>query len=52
MSAKSNWWSPGDNGPCGPDTGMFYDVTGTVTGGLTFEEFIKADTEQKIVEKY
>lgn len=48
--ADSNWWSPGDNGPCGPDTEMFYDVTGTLTGGLTFEEFIKADDEQKIVE--
>lgn len=48
--ADSNWWSPGDNGPCGPDTEMFYDVTGTLTEGLTFEEFIQADDEQKIVE--
>ena len=23
MSAKSNWWSVGPNGPCGPDTEMF-----------------------------
>lgn len=48
--AESNWWSPGDNGPCGPDTEMFYDVTGTLTEGLTFEEFLQADDEQKIVE--
>lgn len=49
MSAKSNWWSAGENGPCGPDTEMFYDVV----GGLDItskEEFIKADDEQKVVE--
>ena len=49
MSAKSNWWSAGDNGPCWPDTEMFYDIV----GGLNLknkEEFIKADDEQKVVE--
>lgn len=50
MSADSNWWSPGDNGPCGPDSEMFYDVTGTLTGGLTKEEFIEADKKQHVVE--
>lgn len=50
MGAESNWWSPGDNGPCGPDTEMFYDVTGTLTEGLTKEEYIQADDEQKVVE--
>ncbi len=50
MDAKNNWWSPGDNGPCGPDSEMFYDVTGELTEGMTKEEFIKADDEQKIVE--
>ncbi|AKM84145.1 TPA: alanine--tRNA ligase [Candidatus Campbellbacteria bacterium] len=49
MSAESNWWSPGDNGPCGPDTEMFYSTAGDL-GDLTKEEFIKADDEQKIVE--
>jgi len=50
MDAKANWWSPGDNGPCGPDSEMFYDVTGTLTNGLTREEFIAADDRQNIVE--
>ena len=50
MSAKSNWWSAGDNGPCGPDTEMFYDITSQGMGDLTKEEYIKADEEQKIVE--
>ncbi len=50
MSAESNWWSPGDNGPCGPDSEMFYDVTGELTEGMTKEEFAKADDEQRVVE--
>lgn len=50
MNADANWWSPGDNGPCGPDTEMFYDVTGTLTEGLTHEEFLAADDRQDIVE--
>lgn len=50
LGAKSNWWSAGDNGPCGPDTEMFYDVTGTLNAGLTKEEYLKADEEQKVVE--
>jgi alanyl-tRNA synthetase len=50
MSAKSNWWSVGDNGPCGPDTEMFYDITKEGLGDLTKEEYIKADGAQKVVE--
>jgi len=50
MNAKSNWWSPGDNGPCGPDSEMFYDVTENGLGDLTKEEYLKADDEQKVVE--
>ena len=50
MSAKSNWWSPGDNGPCGPDSEMFYDVTENGLGDMTKEEYLKADDEQKVVE--
>ncbi len=50
MSAKSNWWSVGENGPCGPDTEMFYDVTPEGLGDLTKEEYMQADDEQKVVE--
>lgn len=50
LGAKSNWWSPGENGPCGPDSEMFYDVSGTLTEGLTKEEFFAADDRQDIVE--
>jgi len=50
MGAKSNWWSAGDNGPCGPDTEMFYDVTKDGLGDLTKEEFLMADEAQQVVE--
>lgn len=50
MGAKSNWWSPGDNGPCGPDTEMFYDVSGKNISGLTKDEFLSADERQEVVE--
>ena len=30
---ENNWWGPvGETGPCGPDTEMFYDVTGKPHG--------------------
>jgi alanyl-tRNA synthetase len=25
LGDEDNWWAPGDTGPCGPDTEMFYD---------------------------
>ncbi len=50
MGAKSNWWSVGDNGPCGPDTEMFYDVTTEGLGDLTKEEYMNADEAQQVVE--
>lgn len=50
MGAKSNWWSAGDNGPCGPDTEMFYDLTEGGLGDLTKEEYIRADDRQDVVE--
>lgn len=49
LGAGDNWWSPGDNGPCGPDSEMFYDITGEL-GDMTKEEFINECDEQKIVE--
>ena len=50
MPAKSNWWSPGDNGPCGPDTEMFYDVTENGLGVMTKDEYMAADDRQDVVE--
>jgi len=48
--AEKNWWSVGENGPCGPDTEMFYDVSGKLTSGMTLSEYLKADDEQMVVE--
>ncbi len=50
MPAKNNWWQPGPNGPCGPDTEMFYDLTGVLDKGMTKEEYLQADDEQRVVE--
>jgi alanyl-tRNA synthetase len=50
MSAKSNWWSVGDNGPCGPDTEMFYDITQEGLGDMSKEEYMRADEHQQVVE--
>lgn len=50
MGATSNWWSPGDNGPCGPDSEMFYDVTVDGLGDMTKEEYLAADDRQDVVE--
>ena len=47
---ESNWWSPGDNGPCGPSTEMFYDLTQEGLGDLSHKAFVEADDEQKVVE--
>src|SRR3989344_1482567 len=47
---EPNWWSAGENGPCGPDTEMFYDVTGTLTAGMTQAEYMAADERQDVVE--
>jgi alanyl-tRNA synthetase len=50
LPAANNWWSPGDNGPCGPDTEMFYDVTPHGLGELTHEEYVAADERGDVVE--
>jgi len=49
LGANDNWWSPGDNGPCGPDTEMFYDLTGTL-GDLSHDEFVAASERGDVVE--
>lgn len=48
--ANDNWWSPGDNGPSGPDTEMFYDITKEGLGDLTPGEFEQADKNEQVVE--
>jgi len=50
LPSKSNWWTAGPNSPAGPSTEMFYDLTGELTKGLTHDEFMQADNEQKVVE--
>ncbi|TSC67820.1 MAG: alanyl-tRNA synthetase [Parcubacteria group bacterium Gr01-1014_73] len=50
LPAKSNWWAAGDNGPCGPDTEMFYDVTKEGLGDMTKEQYLAADGARKVVE--
>jgi alanyl-tRNA synthetase len=40
LPAEKNWWQAGDNGPCGPDTEMFYDVANRFKGkGITHSDF-------------
>ncbi len=50
LPKANNWWSPGDNGPCGPDTEMFYDVTPHGLGDMTHEEYVAADDKGEVVE--
>ena len=49
LGKESNWWSPGVSGPCGPDTEMFYDISGNLNLSSK-EEFLKADKEQRVIE--
>ncbi|MEK7463861.1 MAG: alanine--tRNA ligase [Patescibacteria group bacterium] len=51
MPASMNWWEAGENGPCGPDTEMYYDIAGKFGGkGITHEEFLQADNARDVVE--
>ncbi len=49
LPAEDNWWSPGDNGPCGPCSEMFYDMSGNI-GDLTKEGFIEACKKEDVIE--
>ncbi len=49
LPAEDNWWSPGDNGPCGPCSEMFYDMVCGI-GDLNKDDFIKAVQEERIIE--
>ncbi|MEK7567481.1 MAG: alanine--tRNA ligase [Patescibacteria group bacterium] len=50
LGAEENWWSPGDNGPCGPDTEIFYDMTKDGLGKLSKKEFIDAVKKEDLIE--
>ena len=50
LPKKNNWWSPGENGPCGPDTEMFYDVTTEGLGDMSHDEYVAADDAGQVVE--
>ncbi len=50
LPAKNNWWQAGDNGPCGPDTEIFYDTNDIALGDLTHDEFVKADDDGRVIE--
>ena len=50
LGVKDNWWSPGDNGPCGPDTELFYDRTESGLGDISKERFLEAGDTQEVVE--
>jgi len=51
MPASMNWWEAGENGPCGPDTEMYYDISNKFGGkGLTHDEFVQADSIRDVVE--
>lgn len=49
LPAEDNWWSPGDNGPCGPCSEMFYDMRGNV-GDLSKEKFLEAVKNESVIE--
>lgn len=50
LGTNSNWWNVGDNGPCGPDTEVFYDISKSGLDIKNIEDFITADENQQIVE--
>jgi alanyl-tRNA synthetase len=49
LPAEDNWWSPGDNGPCGPCSEMFYDMNGDV-GDLDLQGFLNATKREDVIE--
>jgi alanyl-tRNA synthetase len=51
LPAEDNFWSPGDNGPCGPCSEMFYDMDGVFIGQeISKEKFIEETKKETIIE--
>lgn len=51
LPADDNWWSPGDNGPCGPCSEMFYDMDSLFIGQeISKEKFIEECKKETIIE--
>ncbi|MEI8249438.1 MAG: alanine--tRNA ligase-related protein, partial [Candidatus Taylorbacteria bacterium] len=51
LPAKNNWWEAGDNGPCGPDSEMFYDFGNAFKGTLLkHTDFVTADDTRVVLE--
>lgn len=50
LPAEENWWElPGKTGPCGPDSEIYYDLTGKL-GSVSDEEFVNAGDDGLVVE--
>lgn len=51
LGADDNWWSPGDNGPCGPCSEMFYDMNGDFVGQeISQESFVEQVKKETFIE--
>jgi alanyl-tRNA synthetase len=51
LGADDNWWSPGDNGPCGPCSEMFYDMNGDFIGQeISKESFVEQIKKETFIE--
>jgi len=50
LPEENNWWSAGESGPCGPDTEIFYNITGKELNIKIKDDFIKADNNGEVIE--